>query len=47
MIFLAKNYNYIFEFVTIMPKVLSIPIFLDTVYSQYLYSITYTTTFRR
>jgi len=32
MIFLAKNYDYIFEFVSVVPKVLSVPFFLDTVY---------------
>jgi len=32
MIFLAKNYNYIFEFVKVMCKVLSVPFSLDTVY---------------
>jgi len=27
MLFLAKNYNYMFEFVKVMPKVLSVPCF--------------------
>ena len=26
-----KNYDYIFEFVKVMPKVLSVPFFSDTV----------------
>jgi len=27
MLFLAKNYNYMFEFVKVIPKVLSLPFF--------------------
>jgi len=30
MIILAKNYNYIFEFVKVMSKVLLLPFFTDT-----------------
>jgi len=32
MIFLARRYNNIFEFDKIMPNVLSVPFFVDTVY---------------
>jgi len=34
-IFLAKNYVYIFEFVKVMLKVLSVPFFSDTMYNAH------------
>ena len=31
LLFLAKNHNYMFEFVKVMPKVLSVPFFVLSV----------------